>query len=344
MTARRIGPALVALALVIAALAGCSFQSDEEVWEISGPVFGTGYAVSVVMRDDQDRLEFLADGITDVLEEVDSAMSTWRKDSELSQFNNAPDQSEWFAISEPLYEVFSTSLAISSLTDGALDITLGPVVNLWGFGPLGQPEQVPDPEDLASVLDNTGYETIKLREEPPAVRASGRQYLDLSAIAKGYGVDAVAEYLADEGVEAFLVEIGGEVRAQGRKPEDQPWRLAIEEPVSEERRVNRVVVLENKSVATSGDYRNYYESDGQRYSHTIDPATGQPIEHNLASVSVIAESAMMADGLSTALNVVGYDKAMALATRENLAVYFIVRGESGFETHYTPAFSSYIVD
>jgi thiamine biosynthesis lipoprotein len=328
----------------MAALAGCSFQPDEKVWEISGPVFGTAFSVRLVMQGDPGRLDHLADGISEVLEEVDSAMSTWRNDSELSQFNNAPDQSEWFAISEPLYEVLSTSLAISRLTGGAFDITLGPVVNLWGFGPLGKPDQVPDPEKLTSVLNKTGYETIELRQDPPAVRTSGRQYLDLSAIAKGYGVDAVAQYLADEGLKAFLVEIGGEVRTRGRKPGGEPWRLAIEEPDSDERQVNRVVVLENRSIATSGDYRNYYESNGQRYSHTIDPATGRPIAHNLASVSVIAETAMMADGLATALNVMGYGEAKTLATRENLAVYFIVRGESGFETDHTPAFSSYIVD
>lgn len=332
------------MASAIAVLAGCSFQPDEKVWEISGPVFGTRYAVNLVLEEDKERLSELSDGITEALEDVDKAMSTWREDSELSRFNNLSDQSEWFDVSEPLYEVLSTSLAISKLSDGAFDITLGPVINLWGFGPDGKPEEVPDPEQLESMLGSVGYETIELRQDPPALRAKAQQYLDLSAIAKGYGVDAVARYLEEEGLTAFLVEIGGEVRASGRKPGDEPWRLAIEDPGAEQRQVNRVLILEDKSVATSGDYRNYYEVDGKRYSHTIDGETGRPIEHNLASVSVVADTAMMADGLATAFNVMGYDKARALATRENLAAYFIVRGENGFETHHTPAFSSYIID
>jgi thiamine biosynthesis lipoprotein len=164
----------------------------------------------------------------------------------------------------------------------------------------------------------------------------------LSAIAKGYGVDAVADFLASKGVSAFLVEIGGEVSAQGRKPGGDVWRLAIEEPVSEQRQVNRVVAIGNRAMATSGDYRNYYESDGRRFSHIIDPEDGRPIDHNLASVTVIADDCMTADALATAFNVMGPEQAKALATRENIAAYFIVRGDDGFETDFSPAFSSFL--
>ncbi|WP_166261106.1 FAD:protein FMN transferase [Marinobacter salicampi] len=344
MTASRTRPALIAMVFALAVLAGCSFEPEAKVWEISGPVFGTRYSINVVLTDDPERLETLADGVTSVLEEVDASMSTWRADSELSQFNSVQDQNKWFPLSEPLYRVLSESERISELSGGAFDITIGPVVNLWGFGPEARPEQAPDEETLAQRLSLVGYEKLTLRQDPPAVKASHQQYLDLSAIAKGFAVDAVAEYLVQQGVDGFLVEIGGEVRAQGRKPGDQPWRLAIEEPVEDQRQVNRVVVLEGKSMATSGDYRNYYEADGVRYSHTIDPADGKPIDHRLASVTVIADNCMRADGLATAFNVLGYERAMALATRENVAAYFIVRGETGFETHHTPAFSSYLVD
>lgn len=344
MTSRWIRPALAMVAVAIMALAGCSFEPEEQVWEISGPVFGTRYTVDLVSEQDPEKLDALAEGIGAVLEEVDSAMSTWREDSELSRFNTVEDQSEWFPVSEPLYQVLAAAKSISELTDGAFDVTVGPVVNLWGFGPQARPESVPDETTLAAVLADVGYETLELREDPPAVRARKRQYIDLSAIAKGYAVDAVSEYLAGQGVEAFLVEVGGEVRSRGRKPGDQPWRLAIEEPVTEARQINRVVVLENQAMATSGDYRNFYEVDGERFSHTIDPETGRPIRHSLASVTVITENCMMADGLATAFNVMGHERAMALATRLNLAAYFIVRGENGFETHQTPAFSSYSVD
>jgi thiamine biosynthesis lipoprotein len=269
-------------------------------------------------------------------------MSTWRADSELSLFNQRSDQSEWIAVSNGLFEVLKKAEEISMMTEGAFDVTIGPVVNLWGFGPQARPEQIPSEESLAESLAATGFEKLELRASPPAVRATPSQYVDLSAIAKGYAVDAVARFLESEGIEAYLVEIGGEVRVSGRKPGGSTWRLAIEQPVSEGREVNRVVALESRAMATSGDYRNYYESDGRRYSHTIDPETGKPISHKLASVTVIADDCMTADGLATGLNVMGYERANELAVRENIPAYFIVRTDEGFETHQTPAFSSYV--
>lgn len=331
------------LALALAALAGCSFEAEEKVWEISGGVFGTSYHINVVLTDDQQRLENLAKGIEAELEKVDAAMSTWREDSELSQLNRMPDQSEWIGISGPLHEVLAKAIEVSELTGGAFDVTVGPVVNLWGFGPRARPEKAPEEQELARVLSETGYEKLELRSQPPSLRAAQPQYIDLSAIAKGYGVDVVARYLDSEGVNAYLVEIGGEVRVRGRKPGGDAWRLAIEQPVSDGRQVNRVVALENRAMATSGDYRNYYESEGRRYSHTIDPETGKPITHNLASVTVLAEDCMTADALATGFNVMGFERAHALATRENIPAYFIIRTENGFETHQTPAFSSYVI-
>jgi thiamine biosynthesis lipoprotein len=337
-----VGFASAVLALAGLALAGCSFEPEENVWEISGPVFGTQYHINLVMTDDQARLESLAEGIEGKLEMVDAAMSTWRADSELSQLNQAEDQSEWTNLSQPLFEVMQRAQAISELTEGAFDVTIGPVVNLWGFGPKARPEQVPSDQELAQTLAATGYDKLELRAQPPAVRAMPRQYIDLSAIAKGYGVDVVARYLESEGIDAYLVEIGGEVRVNGRKPNGDAWRLAIEQPTSKAREVNRVVALDSRAMATSGDYRNYYESEGRRFSHTIDPGTGRPIEHNLASVTVIADDCMSADALATGFNVMGFEQAQALATRENIPAYFIVRTENGFETHQTPAFSSYV--
>ncbi|MBW7470302.1 FAD:protein FMN transferase [Marinobacter sp. F4218] len=338
----RVALASIVLVLAAAALAGCSFEPEEKVWEISGPIFGTSYHINVVLTEDQSRLETLAAGIETELEKVDASMSTWRPDSELSKFNSVDDQSTWIPISEPLLEVLKRADEVSALTDGAFDVTVGPVVNLWGFGPEARPEHVPSDQELEAVLAATGHDKLELRESPPAVRTSVPQYIDLSAIAKGYGVDVVSRYLDSEGIEAYLVEIGGEVRVRGRKPGGDAWRLAIEQPMSEGRQVNRVIALENRAMATSGDYRNYYESDGRRYSHTIDPKTGKPIAHNLASVTVIADNCMTADALATGFNVMGYERAEALATRENIPAYFIIRTEDGFETHQTPAFSSFV--
>ncbi|MBC7191922.1 MAG: FAD:protein FMN transferase [Marinobacter sp.] len=349
MTIRMIRPVRAVMAstvmvLALAALAGCSFQDREKVWEIAGPVFGTAYHIKVVLPDDPQRLENLSSGIEKTLEQVDASMSTWREDSELSSFNRQDDQSDWVPVSRNLYRVLERSLEISEMTGGAFDITVGPLVNLWGFGPDGRPQDTPPDEKLEEVLTRTGYQNLSLRENPPAVKAEPVQYLDLSAIAKGFGVDQVAEYLENEGVSAYLVEIGGEIRVNGRKPDDTAWRLAVEQPTAEGRQVNRIVALHKAAMATSGDYRNYYESQGQRYSHTIDPVTGKPITHSLASVSVITDDCMTADALATAFNVMGFERANALAVKENLAVYFIVRRGDGFETHATPAFLSYIVD
>jgi thiamine biosynthesis lipoprotein len=329
--------------LVVATLAGCSFEDEPKIWEISGGIFGTTYHINVVLPENEARLQTLAEGIAQELTQVDQAMSTWKPDSELSRLNQKSDQSEWTRLSAPLFEVIQRAQEISELSDGAFDITVGPIVNLWGFGPEARPDHTPSEDELAALLSVTGWEFLELDPEKRAIRSDQPQYIDLSAIAKGYGVDAVARYLDSEGVDSYLVEIGGEVRVSGRKPDGSAWRIAVESPVRGERRVNKVVALESGAMATSGDYRNYYELDGQRYSHTIDPETGRPITHGLASVTVLADDCMTADALATAFNVMGFEQAHALATRENIPAYFIVRGEDGFETHQTPAFSSYVI-
>ncbi|MFB2706943.1 FAD:protein FMN transferase [Marinobacter shengliensis] len=348
MTSRMFGPVRVVvigvfMTLIMAALAGCSFQEKEKVWEISGGIFGTTYHINVVLPEDRERLQTLAQGIQKELEAVDASMSTWKQDSELSRLNRKQDQSEWTELSPALFEVIQRSQEIAELTDGAFDITIGPVVNLWGFGPDARPDTVPSDAALEKALADTGYRYIELNAEAMALRSEKPQYIDLSGIAKGYGVDVVARYLDREGVQAYLVEIGGEVRVNGRKPDGGAWRLAIEEPSEQARQVSKIVAMDQHAMATSGDYRNYYESDGQRYSHTIDPSTGKPITNRIASVTVITEDSMTADALATAFTVMGYERARALATRENIPAYFIVRGESGFEVHETPAFSSFVV-
>ncbi|WP_323752862.1 FAD:protein FMN transferase [Marinobacter sp.] len=348
MTSRMFGPVRVVvvsvfMALAMAALAGCSFQEEEKVWEISGGIFGTSYHINVVLPEDSARLKMLAQGIQAELERVDNAMSTWKPDSELSKLNRKQSQADWTTLSAPLFEVIHRAQEISAQTDGAFDATIGPVVNLWGFGPDARPERSPSDEELLKALNVTGWEFLEFDSEALAIRSKQPQYIDLSGIAKGYGVDVVARYLDTQGVQAYLVEIGGEVRTRGRKPDDDVWRLAVETPSDQARQVNVVVALDRKSMATSGDYRNYYESEGQRYSHTIDPDTGRPIDHRLASVTVISDDCMTADALATAYNVMGFERAMSLATRENIPAYFIVRGEAGFDVHSTPAFSSYVV-
>lgn len=348
MTVSMFRPARVALtraiaALVLVALAGCSFEPDANIWEISGNAFGTQYHINVVLTEDRDRLQHLAEGIESVIESVDASMSTWRDDSELSRFNQLEDQGRWFRVSEPLFHVLHASQDIAETSGGAFDITIGPVVNLWGFGPDGRPDRVPDPDMLAEVLAATGYQQLELDPVQSAVRARSRQYLDLSGIAKGYGVDAVADYLSEQGVSAYLVEIGGEIRVLGRKPDGTAWRIAIEEPNDQGRSISRVVAMDRHALATSGDYRNYYESEGQRFSHTINPETGMPVDHRLASVTVITDTAMAADAWATAFTVLGFEASMAMATRLNMAAYFIVRDGDTFRVEYTPAFATHLI-
>ena len=340
----KIGPALVTMLLMsIAATAGCSFKDKPQVWEIAGGVFGTEYHVRVVMPDDKSRLQSLSKGLQQTLNAVDHVMSTYKPDSELSRFNRAP-VNQWVPVSDGLYDVVSEAQQISRMSHGKFDITVGPLVNLWGFGPDKRPDKVPSASDLAAAFKRVGYQKLELRDKPPALRKTADIYVDLSAIAKGYGVDQAADYLKAQGLKNYLVEIGGEVATAGHKPDGSAWHLAIEEPVSGAQAVNRVVALSGKAMATSGDYRNFFMENGIRYSHTIDPATGRPIQHNLASVSVIAKDCMTADGLATMFDVMGEEQGYQFAIEHQMPVYMIQREKDGsFQSRYTPSFSGYLV-
>jgi thiamine biosynthesis lipoprotein len=204
-------------------------------------------------------------------------------------------------------------------------------VNLWGFGPDGRADDPPVAREVREVLSRIGYDKISIRRSPPAIRKSKANiYVDLSAIAKGYAVDRVADYLASLGLANYLVEIGGDLKANGHNANGMPWTIAIEKPAPEDRVVQRVVHITDQAMATSGDYRNYFERNGQRFSHTINPRTGLPVSHSLASVTVWSATAMDADALATALMVLGPQAGYELAHRHKLGAYFIVRTENGF--------------
>ncbi len=305
---------------------------------LTGPTMGTFFSVRIpgeLGSEEQQRFRKL---IHDELSAVDARMSTYRDDSELSVLNAAVS-TEPFDVSEPLYEVLSAALNISEQTGGAYDITIGPVVNAWGFGPGGlEPEGV-SPEDISELLKRVGYRKLRLDAEQHQVRKEQPDlYLDLSSIAKGYAVDRVARALEGEGVASYWVEVGGEVRVAGHNREGIPWRLGIERPQLAPGSVQRILHLDGHAVATSGDYRNYREVDGERYSHILDPRTGWPIRHRLASVSVVHPSCMIADGLATALLVMGPEEGFELALQNDLAAFFVARKGQGFEERATPAF------
>lgn len=331
--------ALVLLAAILVLIAGC--EKQPEAHRFRGPIFGTGYHVTLYTDSRDFDREAIDAGILAELERVDELMSTYRDDSELSRLNRAPLGVPLF-VSPATAEVLAEALRIARLSEGAFDVTVGPAVNLWGFGPQERPDKVPDDKALAKALARIDFQALHL--DNGQLTKSKPVYIDLSGIAKGYATDQVADYLEAQGVENYLVEVGGEVRTHGEKPDGSPWRVAVEKPISTERSVQRVVDLGNAAVATSGDYRNYFESDGVRYSHTIDPRTGRPIDNRVASVTVIAERSATADALATAFTVMGANAGLEMAEHENIAVYFIVRTDEGFETLMSPAFEPYLAN
>jgi len=215
------------------------------------------------------------------------------------------------------------------LTNGRFDVTIGPLVNAWGFGPGGPQTQVSD-EQVAELLTYVGYEKLHLDPMQQTLsKAHPKTYIDLSAIAKGYAVDKVVKAIEAQGHQNYMVEIGGEVFAKGTNPKDGPWRIGIETPSIHAPGIFEVVILASQALATSGDYRNFYEENGERFSHTIDPKTGRPIKHKLASVSVLSDSCARADALATALNVLGPIDGPKLAEEKGIAALFIIRDSSG---------------
>lgn len=327
-------------------LASCSDGTDAH-FKLVGQTMGTGYHITVVdsrkgkttSLAEQQKLREIIDIRLSVLNQQ---MSTYLPESELQQLNREfIDQ--WIPVSAELFDVLMISLEVSWLSDGAFDVTVASLVDLWGFGPNAQPQDaVPQPAQIERLRQRVGFTQLQFDLGKNAVRKLKPIRMDLSAVAKGYAVDQVAELMLMAGYTDFMVEIGGELRLQGSSPRGSPWRIAIEEPDGSLGAVHRTVQLEGVGMATSGDYRNYFEADGRRYSHTIDPRTGYPITHNLVSVTVIADSAAYADALATAINVMGAEPGLALAQQQGLAVYLLTKTEQGFSARFSDAFKPYL--
>lgn len=299
---------------------------------------GTTYAVKLYAADGALDSGALQSQVDELLENINDQMSTWRPDSELSRFNKSRG-ADWFPVSPETVRVVDAAAAISELSDGAFDVTVGPIVNLWGFGPDRSDAGPPSDQSIDTVLGQVGYRKVNVRTSPSALRKQKPGvYVDLSAIAKGFAVDEIARLLDERQIRSYLVEIGGELRARGSKPDGSPWKVAIERPLPGERAIQAIIALHDSAIATSGDYRNYVEKGGKRYSHTINPRTGRPITHGLASVSIIASSAMRADALATAIMVMGPEEGYRLALREGLAAQLIIRTEDRFHAQATPQF------
>ncbi|MGL5107615.1 MAG: FAD:protein FMN transferase [Vibrio ordalii] len=328
---------LVALASLFI-LAGCE-KSVEQV-HLSGPTMGTTYNIKYLKAEGIHSPESLQKEVDRLLEEVNDQMSTYRKDSELSRFNQYQG-TEPFAVSSQTATVVKEALRLNGLTLGALDVTVGPLVNLWGFGPEARPDVVPSDAELAERKANIGIEHLSATDTTLS-KDLPNLYVDLSTIAKGWGVDVVADYIQAQGITNYMVEVGGEMRLKGVNREGVPWRIAIEKPTVDERTVQEIIEPGDMAIATSGDYRNYFEQDGVRYSHIINPITGKPIHNKVVSVTVLDASSMTADGLATGLMVLGETKGIEVAEQYNIPVFMIVKTEQGFEEIASSAFKSFL--
>jgi thiamine biosynthesis lipoprotein len=331
--------------LLLAALAGCEKPvAERPMVEIHGRTMGTFYGVKVV-GDFPGGQAALQTQVDSLLKHYNDEISTYDPKSVLSTFNQQQTTAP-FSVSQDMADIVISALRVGQRTQGVLDVTVGPLVNLWGFGPDKRPVKTPTDEQIAAARQRVGIQHLhvdvsadhaELRKDIPNI------YVDLSTVGEGFGADKIAEFLESRGVHNYLVEIAGASRSRGVNAKGEPWKLAIQKPTDELDEVQAIVKPDGRAISTSGSYRNYYELDGQRYSHIIDPATGKPITHRLVSATVITPTALEADGLDTALMVMGPEKAMAFAKQQHLAVYLVIKTDNGFKAQYSESFEPYLV-
>ena len=301
-----------------------------------GLVFGTVYKITYQHQDD------LHQAIKEALLEVDNSLSPYNKHSIISHINHNVDT----VLNEHFTHVFNLAQKISLETEGAFDITVAPLVNAWGFGFKHSIDI--DSMTIDSLQQIVGYQKIKL-ENNRIIKQNEQVMLDCSAIAKGYGVDIVAQTLDKKGVKHYMVDIGGEVVVKGKNPRMKTWRIGINKPIEDSLSVNQelqtILEVSNVGMATSGNYRKFYYKNGKRYAHTIDPRLGYPVQHNILSATVLAKDCTTADAYATAFMVMGLEKSKAFCEEhQELNAYFICTGEKdNYEIHYTPGMEKYMI-
>jgi len=318
-------------------ISGCDSQRASSI-SLTGQTMGTSYHITIAEDGSSSSNEHLKKEIDSRLIEVNESFSTYINTSEVSVFN-AYQGVEAQKKSDEFIKVLAEAQRISAITQGAYDITVGPLVNLWGFGPSFKEENIPSAQELKKALSKVGYKNIVYEQESNEVKKLKQAaYIDFSSIAKGYGVDVLSTLLESKGYMNYMVEIGGEMRVKGVNSQGVKWRIAVEQPDSIKRAIYRVISVTDMAIATSGDYRNFFEKDGLRFSHTIDPTTGQPVQHDLASVTVLAKNSMTADAWATAFMVLGDKKGYDLAITNELAVLFLVKNGDEIREVSTPMF------
>ncbi|MCA0918743.1 FAD:protein FMN transferase [Pseudooceanicola nanhaiensis] len=326
------------LILSTATLAAC--KAEDEVLKLTGSTMGTTY--HVVARNGSTGVDAkdLDKAIRTALADVNTEMSNWDASSEISRVNAAA-AGEALTLSPALAMVMNSANEVHKASDGRFDVTVGPLIDLWGFGSTGVAPHIPSDADIADAMTRSGQERVLTLNGNTLTKSAQGAEIYLSAIGKGYGVDRVAKAVHDLGLKDFMVEIGGDLYASGRNPDGMPWQIGIESPVAGDRALHSVAHVSGLGMATSGDYRNFFEDGDTRYSHIIDPTTGRPITHHTVSTTVLTENAMMADAWATAMLVVGRERGMEIAEERGLAVVFIDREPGkGFTTTASSRYTS----
>ncbi len=330
--------------LVISFIFVISCDKNPEVSEISGFALGTTYSIKIVAVKEKVDFDQIKTRIVNLLAAHESSFSVYEANSEISRFNTNSTTS-WQHFSPEMISVLVESDRIAKQTQGAFDYTIGNLIEVWGFGKQQRKAVIPEKQEIIQGIETSGFGKISLNvSESSAKKTDEKLTLNLSAIAKGYAVDQVAGLLEENGISNYLVEIGGEIKTSGTKPQGKPWVVAIERPVPTERSIQRVMHLESNAMATSGDYRNYFEIKGKRFSHTINPKTGWPVNNKIASVSVITPSCMRSDAMATALMVMGFEKGFAFAKQHGYAVFWILKEDGEFVEKHSPAFQPFLLE
>ena len=331
---------VICLIISIIMLNGCSDEPNGP--QLTGMTMGTSYSIQWHSETDNFDIETIKQTIDARLEHINALMSTYIPNSQLSEFNQSRDTG-WHAVDEELAKLVAEALQLCAQSDGAFDVTVGPLVNLWGFGADDSQFKFPNSTEINTAMRSTGCQHLEARLSPPAINKKLTDlYVDLSAIAKGYAVDALANILDKHKIENYMVEIGGEIKAKGIAAHGDPWRIGIETPATQRGDIQEIISLADIAVATSGDYRNYFEHEGQRYSHTIDPRTGYPVKHSLASVTILHPSTSHADAWATAFMVLGAQESINVAKQLGISGLLITRHGEQYKTTLFGNMSTYL--
>jgi FAD:protein FMN transferase len=325
------------LFLLAVLIGGCDNSLTPHL--LGGKTMGTTYSIQYYGA----AKPALNEQVNTLLTQLDNSLSTYKQNSDVSRFN-AAEANQWFSVSPITAKIVIAAQKISRASNGAFDITVGPLVDLWGVGAEASLLKVPSETEIKKRLQYVGYELIEVKQSPPALKKYHHQTaIDLSSIAKGYAIDEVASLLDKQGIDSWLIEIGGEIRARGKKPGGNDWKIAIEHPFSDTHSVQKIIPLNNLAIATSGDYRNFFEHNNVRYSHSINPQNGWPVPNTIGSVSVLRADAMTADAWATAMLILGEQEAIKHSINNDLAISMTARNKAGnLREVVSPAFAKHL--